>query len=123
MNLIPYSANHINYLRLPSTDAAKHYLEHRQVVTPSFGATEYCGRISILHIDGNHSYDSAKADIESWGRFVIDGGWIVFDDYIWPFGDGPQRVGDEYLDSNRSRIATAFVMGSALFIQLSILIS
>lgn len=119
MNLLPYNSNHVNYLRMPSTDGAKHYREHRRVITSSFGTTEYSGHISILHIDGNHSYDSVKADIEAWGRFVIDGGWIVFDDYVWPFGDGPQRVSDEFLKSNRSRIATAFVMGSALFIQLS----
>ncbi|MBI5889438.1 MAG: class I SAM-dependent methyltransferase [Nitrosomonadales bacterium] len=119
MNLLPYNSNHVNYLRMLSTDGAKYYREHRRAATPSFGTTDYCGHIAILHIDGNHSYDSAKADIEAWGEFVVDGGWIVFDDYVWPFGDGPQRVSDEFLESNRSRVATAFVMGSALFIQLS----
>lgn len=119
MNLLPYNFNHVNYLRMPSTDAAKHYHEHRNATTTSFGTTNYCGRIAILHIDGNHSYNAVKADIESWGKFVVDRGWIIFDDYIWPYGDGPQRAGDEFLAENKDRIDVAFVMGSALFIQLS----
>jgi len=119
MNLLPYSANHVNYLRMPSTDGARHYREHRSVTTTSFGTTNYCGRIAILHIDGNHSYAAAKADIASWSGFVVDGGWIIIDDYIWPYGDGPQRAGDEFLAENIDHIDVAFVMGSALFLQLS----
>ncbi|WP_435627773.1 class I SAM-dependent methyltransferase [Candidatus Ferrigenium straubiae] len=117
MNLLPYSVNHVNYLRMPSTDGAKHYGEHRSATTASFGTTNYCGHIAILHIDGNHSYAAAKADIASWSGFVVDGGWIIIDDYIWPYGDGPQRAGDEFLAKNKDRIGVAFVMGSALFIQ------
>lgn len=119
MNLLPYSANHVNYLRMPSTDGARYYREHRNVTTASFGTTCYRGEIAILHIDGNHSYAAAKSDIASWGGFVVDGGWIIVDDYIWPYGDGPQRAADEFLVDNQVRIDTAFVMGSALFIQLS----
>jgi len=119
MNLLPYSSNDINYLRMPSTEAAKYYGEHRAVTTESFGTTDYCGHIAILHIDGNHSYAAAKADIVSWGHFVVKGGWIIFDDYIWPYGDGPQRVGDEFLAENYANIDVAFVMGSALFVQIA----
>jgi len=119
MNLLPYNLNHINYLRMPSTEGAKYYREHRSATTESFGTTDYCGHIAILHIDGNHSYAAAKADIVSWNCFVVKGGWIIFDDYIWPYGDGPQRAGDEFLAENKDRIDVAFVMGSALFIQLS----
>ena len=119
MNLLPYSSNHVNYLRMPSTDGAKHYREHRSATTASFGTTNYRGHIAILHIDGNHSYAAAKADIASWSGFVVDGGWIIVDDYVWPYGDGPQRAGDEFLAENNERIEVAFVMGSALFLQLS----
>lgn len=120
IGLLPFNANHINYLRKPSVQAAKNYKSSRVVSTDVFGTTEYAGKISILHIDGNHAYDAAKADVESWEEFVVDGGWIIIDDYIWPYGDGPKRVGDEFLAMNHSRIATAFVMGTALFIQLSL---
>ena len=120
INLLPYSENHVNYLRMPSTDGAKNYREHRRATSTSFGTTSYCGRIAILHIDGNHSYAAAKADIASWSGFVVDGGWIIVDDYIWPYGDGPQRAGDEFLAENNDKIDVAFVMGSALFLQLSL---
>jgi hypothetical protein len=122
MNLLPYNANHVNYLRMPSADGALHYHARRAVTTASFGTTNYCGHIAILHIDGNHSYAAAKADIVAWGGFMVAGGWIIVDDYIWPYGDGPKKVGDEFLVEHQNKIDVAFVMGSALFIQLSALL-
>jgi hypothetical protein len=119
MNLLPYNANHVNYLRLPSTDGAQHYRQHQSATTASFGTTDYCGNIAILHIDGNHSYAAAKADILAWSSFVIERGWIIVDDYIWPYGNGPKRAGDEFFAENNGKISTAFVIGSALFLQLS----
>jgi hypothetical protein len=65
MNLLPYNANHVNYLRMPSTEGAQHYRACRDITTASFGTTRYDGHIAILHIDGNHSYAAAKADIEA----------------------------------------------------------
>ena len=118
MNLLPYSSNHVNYLRMPSTEGARHYREHRSAATASFGTTTYRGHVAILHIDGNHAYAAVKADIASWSSLVARGGWMILDDYIWPFGDGPRRAGDEFLAENRGRIDVAFVMGSALFLRL-----
>jgi hypothetical protein len=118
MNLLPYCVNDINYLRMPSVRGAAHYGQHKQAISPSFGTTDYTGKISILHIDGNHAYDAAKADAEAWSPYVVAGGWIIIDDYVWPYGDGPKRVGDEYLAQNLDRISCAFVMGTALFMQL-----
>jgi len=119
MNLLPYSRGDVNYLRMPSTDGATRYRSLAKVQTPVFGDTQYVGRISLLHIDGNHSYENAKADMAAWSDLVTSGGWIVIDDYTWPFGDGPKRVGNEYLAENSNRISTAFVMGGALFVRLN----
>ncbi|AMP00905.1 macrocin-O-methyltransferase family protein [Collimonas arenae] len=119
MNILPYNANHVNYLRLPSVDAATRYRSDTTVNTATFGCTDYSGRIAILHIDGNHSYHAASADIAAWSGLVLAGGWIIVDDYIWPYGDGPQRAGDEFMAAHQDKIDSAFVMGSALFIQLS----
>ena len=118
INLLPHNANHINYLRMTSVEGSEHYSNGDQVDSPSFGRTTYCGRISVLHIDGNHGYQAVKADINSWSVFVADGGWIVIDDYRWPYGDGPKRVGDEFLESAKLRIEVAFVQGSALFMKI-----
>ncbi len=117
INLLPYAQGGLNYLRLPSVDAATAYRAERQVSTPAFGSTTYAGRIAVLHVDGNHSEENARADIAAWAGLVVPGGWIVVDDYIWPYGDGPRRAGDAYLDSHRDELEVAFVMGSALFVR------
>ncbi|HSH97729.1 MAG: class I SAM-dependent methyltransferase [Methylophilaceae bacterium] len=118
IGILPFNAKHINYLRMASEDGARSYSDDRVVRSEYFGETRYAGKISILHIDGNHAYEAVKADIDSWGGFVVDGGWIIFDDYMWPYGDGPKKIGDDFIDVNQSRIANAFTMGGALFIQL-----
>lgn len=104
---------------MASVDGATYYNNRRLISTEAFGHTEYTGQISILHIDGNHTYEDAKADVKSWEKFMVGGGWIIIDDYLWPYGDGPQRVGNEFLADNFDKIDTSFVMGGALFIQLS----
>jgi predicted O-methyltransferase YrrM len=40
--------------------------------------------IDILHIDGNHSTDSALFDVTNWLPKVRKGGYIWFDDANWP---------------------------------------
>lgn len=119
IGLLPFNAKHINYLRMTSAEGARRYAEERVVVTEHFGETNYRGSISILHIDGNHAQEAVQTDIDSWAPFLAKGGWIVFDDYLWPYGDGPKKVGDQFVEANQTRIATAFFMGGALFIQLS----
>lgn len=37
-------------------------------------------KIDILHIDGDHSYESVKNDYETWSKFVKDDGVILFHD-------------------------------------------
>lgn len=118
LNLLPYAHGTVNYLRLPSVDAAATYRHNAVVETQVFGQTRYTGHIAVLHVDGNHSYESARADMAAWADRVRPGGWIVMDDYLWPYGDGPQRTGDEFLATHLSLIELAFVMGSALFIRL-----
>jgi len=118
IGLLPFNGQHINYLRMTSAEGAQRYAGERVVMSEYFGETRYAGKISILHIDGNHAYEAVKTDIDAWGCFVADGGWIIFDDYLWPYGDGPKRVGDEFLEIECGRIETAFVMGGALFIRL-----
>jgi len=119
MNLLPYAAGDINFLRMPSTAGARHYREHRGATSATFGSTSYEGRIALLHIDGNHAYAAVRADVDAWCDLVASDGWVVLDDYTWPFGDGPRRAGDEFLAEHSNRIECGFVMGGALFLQLS----
>ncbi len=119
INLLPYGHGWLNYLRHTSIKGAKLYREGSEVTTDAFGTSKYDGQIAILHIDGNHSYDAVRSDIGAWAGLVIPGGWIIFDDYVWPYGDGPKRAGDEFLANNWLNISCSFLMGGALFIQLS----
>lgn len=110
--------DNVNYLREPSEVAAAAYRRAAAsgcVCSDEFGSTPVQGRIAILHIDGNHRYEAVKNDLEKWLPFVQEDGWVLLDDYVWAFGDGPQRAGDELLALRE--VKTAFVAADTLFVQ------
>ena len=106
-----------NYLRLTSRDAAAAYAASRTVTSTAFGETTYAGEIALLHIDANHELEPVRLDVRLWAPRVAPGGWAILDDYQWPFGDGPKIAGDELLEAWGQDAVTAFVSGTALFIQ------
>lgn len=118
MNLALFFDGVLNYLRLPSKEGATHFRQKKNVRNEFFGETAYQGRISVLHIDGNHDYANVKEDVLSWVDMVLPGGWVIFDDYVWPYGDGPKKAGDEFIAEHSESIDCSFVMGSALFVRL-----
>jgi len=118
LNIIPYANSNINYIRATSSDACSKYQKSMQIYSPEFGSTPVQGCVSLLHIDGNHSYASVSNDIKLWHEYVVSKGWIIFDDYLWAYGSGPKDTADEFLTYYFNSIRTAFVAGGALFIQL-----
>jgi Methyltransferase domain len=118
INLAPLAEGRLNYLRQKSEDAAAIYEPGLTARTQCFGETAYCGQISVLHIDGNHAEGEVAKDCALWTPHVVSGGWIIFDDYEWAFGDGPRKVADAFAAANAGRIAAAFQAGPALFLQL-----
>ena len=118
INLAPIAGGRVNYLRATSAEAVGRYGPGMTVETEAFGRTAYTGAIALLHIDGNHSFDRVHEDCALWTPHMAPGGWVVFDDYVWAFGDGPQRVGDAWCQANAARIVRQFVIGTALFVQL-----
>jgi hypothetical protein len=80
-------------------------------------ATKPCGRIALLHIDGNHDAPCAAEDVALWSPLVAPGGWVAIDDYCWRYGDGPKRAGDALLEQWADGVARAYVAGDCLFIQ------
>jgi Methyltransferase domain len=118
INLAPF-AGRTNYSRARSEGAAEVYAVERCFTSGDFGRTDYAGEIALLHIDGNHALGAVRADIRAWTPFVRPGGWIVFDDYRWPFGDGPRVAADQFLTESSDGLASAFVAGGALFAQLN----
>src|SRR3990167_6389147 len=52
--------------------------------------------IDILHIDGNHSVESALIDLRKWVPLVKKGGLVIFDDMYW----AGQKEPVEWLNSH-----------------------
>lgn len=110
--------DNVGYIRDISSKAINQYknaLKTKLIESPGLGKLPTSGAIALLHIDGNHRYDHVCSDIELWAPFVKPGGWILLDDYVWAFGDGPKRAGDEILKTNGFDIA--FSMSDTLFLR------
>jgi hypothetical protein len=108
-----------NYLRMTSEAAHAHYAAQRSVASPEFGETQLAGEIAVLHLDGNHDEAAVAQDFALWGQHVVPGGWIIFDDYNWPHGDGPRKVADRAIAAYGPRVRRHFVGGGAMFINLA----
>jgi len=108
----------MGYIRAPSVEAIDTYREAipaQSLHSPDLGDIPVCGKIALLHIDGNHRYDHVVQDIATWTPHLMHGGWLLLDDYVWSFGDGPQRAGDELLRSGDYDLA--FVASDTLFLR------
>jgi hypothetical protein len=119
LNLIPSFWQSLNYVREPATSLRERYHAGLRVGPTEFGTTSYTGAIAFLHIDGNHDFSAVSKDVGLWWHLVLPGGWIVVDDYVWPFGDGPRRAADMLMAENPHAFARAFVLEGALFLQRS----
>lgn len=119
VNLLPYSRGNINFIRATSVEGSARYRASSTVETEAFGETQYAGKIALLHIDGNHEESVVATDLLAWGPLVLPGGWIVFDDYRWPYGDGPRKIADRFIEEKKIEISCAFYMGGALFVQVA----
>jgi hypothetical protein len=55
--------------------------ERKDTVTDFFGhAAMLGGPIAMAYIDGDHSYAQSRLDFENVDRFLVRGGFIIFDD-------------------------------------------
>lgn len=70
-------------------------------------------QVSILHIDGDHSYSAAKADAENYIPLVIKGGIVVFDDYD-PNHPDVKRVVHELLGGDNQFEIIGVVPGGSI---------
>jgi hypothetical protein len=118
INVAPFAKGRLNYIQATSEGGAQRYGPEAAIETDALGRTQYEGAIAILHIDGNHDYAAVRLDADLWTPHVKPGGWIVFDDYEWDWGDGPRRVGDDFLATQAEALQTHFVAAGALFVQL-----
>lgn len=117
--MLALSAPPFNYLRMNSNLARQRYGPGKSVTSREFGTTPLAGTIAVLHIDGNHDEAAVAEDFALWGPLVARGGWVIFDDYQWPHGDGPRKVADRAIVELGSRVARNFVAGGAMFVNLA----
>ncbi|MCK9472185.1 class I SAM-dependent methyltransferase [Sulfurimonas sp.] len=117
LNLSLYK-DKVNYIKKTSDDAFLDYKTNTNIVSEEFGKTKYTQKIALLHIDGNHDYIYVYNDLKNYSKFLIDGSWILFDDYIWAFGIGPKKVGDSFLEQNMPNIKNCFYTDGTLFVQI-----
>lgn len=57
------------------------------------------GPIRLLFIDGLHTYEGVKTDIDLWVRRVQSGGIVIFDDYYYDSAPDVTRAVDELVAS------------------------
>jgi hypothetical protein len=117
IHLLGHDYGNINYLRTTSEAGQKIYSRSAAVKSEEFGESRYSRKIAVIHIDGNHDFEYAIQDYRLWRPYVIPGGWIILDDYVWAHGDGPRRVGDMMLEEEAAQIDRCFTTGSALFVR------
>lgn len=60
--------------------------------------TEIPAALDILFIDGDHTYEGAKADLENYGPLVRSGGRIILHDVCSGYDPGVRKAFDEYID-------------------------
>ena len=108
----------MGYIKERSEDAVHTYTRassEGKLVHQDFGELVIKGEIALLHIDGNHKYEHVQRDIELWCPLLVSGGWLLLDDYVWAFGDGPQKAGDQLLE--RGGFDIAFCLGDTLYLR------
>jgi hypothetical protein len=108
-----------NYLRMTSEKAWAYYDCSKFVESVEFGYTPVTGKISLLHIDGNHDENDVSRDYLLWSQRLVDGGWIIFDDYEWSHGRGPRNVAERVRCEAAPRILREIVTGGALFLKIA----
>lgn len=52
--------------------------------------------IGLLFIDGDHTYDGVRTDIDAWTRHLAPGAVLAFDDYDTPKNPGVRQAVDEH---------------------------
>jgi predicted O-methyltransferase YrrM len=74
----PKAKEHLSEAQIP-------YWRYTMVKMDSIeAAVEHTEPLDMLYVDGSHSYEGVKADIEAWSGFIKPGkpgGLLIFDDY------------------------------------------
>jgi predicted O-methyltransferase YrrM len=64
-------------------------------------AQTFTGQIDLLFLDGDHSYEGCRLDVENWLPHLKPGGLIIMHDYGW--AEGVQKVVYEFIQPRAVR--------------------
>ncbi|MDD5242732.1 MAG: class I SAM-dependent methyltransferase [Syntrophorhabdaceae bacterium] len=64
-------------------------------------ANNFYKKVDFLFIDGDHSYEGVKSDVDDWFPKLNDGGIVIFHDIGW--AEGVQRVVEESVRPHAKR--------------------
>lgn len=79
-NINLFSQNKPYPIELFSDEFFKKWSDNAQVSDIFNRNVTLGGKISFCYIDGNHEYEYAKRDFENVDKYLISGGFILFDD-------------------------------------------
>jgi predicted O-methyltransferase YrrM len=111
LNLISFDLGEHNYVK-----TAKEYIDinypnrHKlilgdsRITVPKYFNDNKEVKFDIIFIDGGHSYEIAKADVENCINLANKDSIIIVDDIYtpdWRFNDAVRKVWDEYLSQNK----------------------
>ncbi|HRO75496.1 MAG TPA: class I SAM-dependent methyltransferase [Crocinitomicaceae bacterium] len=79
--------------------------DDKQAITNLFGG-EFVpeGTIAFAYVDGNHDYDFVKRDFENIDKYLVNGGFILFDDSAGYTNFDPKLVAQEVVKSGRYKV-------------------
>ena len=74
-------------------------------------------KISVLFIDGDHTYEGIKFDLLEYSKYVTDGGYIIIDNYndmAWP---EVKLFCDEFLANDDINLGNPLVFGRSIILE------
>ena len=72
--------------------------------------------VGMIFIDGDHSYDGCKSDLDSYSSILVKGGYLVMHDYNCPQHNGVKKAMDEFLLKNED-FEKLFLIDSILVVK------
>lgn len=64
----------------------------------------YARAADLVYVDGDHTEDGTAFDADLALHLTKPGGLIIFDDYGWPYDEGPKRAIDAFIDREKARV-------------------
>lgn len=75
-------------------------VKHIRGTTLEFSET-FDSKVKFVFIDGDHSYEGVRKDMENIERFLVKGAWIAFDDAFASYPENDRAIKELIIDSNK----------------------